>query len=134
MYPRKKLFCVLYVLLFLASNLFAVRIGSDTAVSREGSPLFPTDQNDTNEMYGFAAFEQGFMLENLATYCSFNAFFPVSGEVGLQGGTLGLAQDLIFTDGIDVVTTGTFEGNGHAMIFQERNDLHMPSEHIVQSQ
>ena len=48
-----------------------------------------------NRLNGFAAFENGFSLENRVTTCTFDALFPVSGTVNINGGNLYLNQDVI---------------------------------------
>ena len=84
------------VLTILFLNIFCVTvqgriIGSETALSVEPTALFPAADTD-NTMLGFAAFNNGFLLEDPTTNCVFNDYFPFSGFFGLNGGTLQLAK------------------------------------------
>jgi len=114
---------ILFVLLIFGSCIYALQQGSDTAVAREANIIFPANENDTNSLYGFSAFENGFTLENLVTECQFNAFFPVSGQVALNGGRLNLVEDLVFSYGVDLSSGGLFNGASHAIVFDAAEDL-----------
>ena len=73
--------------------LFGRTVGSNTASSRQLKTFFPASDDD-NLMRGFAVFERGLTLEDATTECSFDAFFPVAGDVTLCGGTLTLLRDM----------------------------------------
>ncbi len=93
--------------------LKAVTIGSDSAVQR-----FPTQQtlNTGDRVAGFAALDGGFALATNAT-ATFDAFFPVSGNVALNGGVILLYEDLYFENLVSFMGTGTISGNGHMLAF-----------------
>jgi len=74
-------------------SLKGVTVGSNTASSRQLKTFFPAIDNN-NLMCGFAVFEKGLTLEDSTTTCSFDAFFPVSGDVVLNGGILRLLRDI----------------------------------------
>jgi len=80
------------LLFFVGQNLESRNVGSNTTSSRQLKTFFPTNQSD-NQMVGFSVFEKGLMLEDIVTTCSYDAFFPISGNVVLNGGTLILLRD-----------------------------------------
>lgn len=86
-----------------------VTVGSNSAVSRQALAKF---QGNNNAMLGFAAFENGFTLNNFATNCTFNSYYPVSGPINMNSGTLTLQQPLVFGGTATLATGGTFLGNG----------------------
>jgi len=90
-------------------------VGSNTVVSRQDAPTFPSSGTD-NTMQGFAHFEEGFILEDSTTTCTFDSFFPVSGDVTLKGGTLYLQRDLVLTGSIRL-SGGHIVGNGYKVEF-----------------
>ena len=61
---RRYILSILLGLIFVSFfSVFPVTFGSDLIPSREGPASFPNDESD-NEMNGFAAFENGFVLED----------------------------------------------------------------------
>jgi len=94
----------------------SVIVGSNTAPSRQAQATFPA--NDlTNEMRGFAAFENGFILTGPAATVLFTSFFPISGNVDMRGGRLNLARTVMFDDSVSFLSTGTIAGAGNAVHF-----------------
>src|SRR5437899_10350611 len=85
------------LILSLSKNSFGVKIGSDLVPSRERLITFTSSDKD-NEILGFAAMQNGFVLQDAQTRVVYNSFFPVSGDVALNGGHLVLKQDLILRD------------------------------------
>jgi hypothetical protein len=102
------------VLLFCAPRISAMTIGSDTAPN-----LFTTQQSLTNgsRVAGFAALTGGFSLASAAVNAQWDTFFPVSGLVQLNGGTLTLTRDLIFRNTTIFGSQGNIVGNGHQVDF-----------------
>ena len=96
------------VLSFFLNDLVAVDIGSDSSVTR-----FNTQQilDDGDRIAGFAALEGGFELFNSTVSGLFDSFFPVTGVVQLNGGTLNLNQDLIFLNTSDFSSLGNINAN-----------------------
>jgi len=84
-------FC--FFIFFWGWSALAVSVGSKRAASQQ-KRTFLRAAYDDNELCGFAAFESGITLQDCETVCSFNAFFPVSGDIVLNGGTLNLLRDL----------------------------------------
>ena len=72
-------------------NLSSLAVGSRTAVSVQPQTTFPSATD--NIMLGFAAFNQGFILTDASTTCTFDDYFPIAGQVKLNGGSLILRQD-----------------------------------------
>lgn len=109
-------------LLFLPCNVLkALVVGSNTAPSRQALVTFPVAGAD-NEMRGFAAFENGFALEGASTTCLYNDFFPVSGDITLNGGTLTLAVDLTISQTACFVSAGKIYGNNHICELPPHNE------------
>jgi len=90
-------------------------VGSNTTSSRQLRTFF-RETDDVNKMVGFSVFENGLSLENEATVCTFDAFFPMSGCINLNGGTLYLAKDAVFKYPLKF-TPGTIDGCGHSLAF-----------------
>ncbi len=100
------------------SGLEAVSVGSKTVVSSQGPTTFPAvDTNNT--MLGYAIFENGFTLESNVTTCTYDNFEPVSGAVRINGGSLYLLQDLVFSNTLNMVTAGKFFANNHSIEFSK---------------
>lgn len=97
-------------LLVLTNALHAGKtIGSNTAASRQAIASF---NGNNNEMRGFAAFENGVTFDNFSTVCTFNSFYPVSGPITMNGGTLTLNLPLVLGKTATLATGGIFLGNG----------------------
>ncbi len=92
----------------------ALVVGSLNSVSVESLVTFPSADTD-NAMVGFGWIKNGFALEDMATTCSFDNVFPVSGSVALNGGLLRLYQDIIFKNFTTLQSLGSILGNGHVM-------------------
>jgi len=91
-----KLFVVsFFCVIFLFHNSYCTVVGSNTTSSRQFRTFFPASHTD-NTMMGFSVFENGLTLEDATTNCSFDAFFPISGDIVLNGGVLSLAGDIVF--------------------------------------
>ncbi len=108
---KKQVVKTIIFLLVSFGKMIAMDIGSDTAVTR-----FTTQQvvNDGDRIAGFAALEAGFRLNGTNVSGTFDSFFPVSGCVELNGGTLTLGRDLILNNVSWVGLLGDIIGDGHA--------------------
>src|SRR3990170_6630384 len=104
------------VSLFLPQYSHAIIQGSETVISVESAITFPAADND-NTMLGFGWFKSGFALEDDLTTCTFDAVYPVSGIVNLNGGILHLHQDLIFHNVTTIASLGTIQGFDHFIEF-----------------
>jgi WD40 repeat protein len=117
---------LLLLFLFLRITQCTV-IGSDSAVSRQTKAFFKKVDSLNNLMKGFSVFNEGIVLEDAETSASFDAFFPVSGDIVLNGGTLELLSDLEFRNPFRI-GPGTIKGNGFALEFpRNRSYLDFPS-------
>ncbi len=106
-------------------------IGSDGAVSRQARAFFKKATSLTNKMKGFSVFQKGFVLENPTTTASFDAFFPISGDVVLNGGTLSLLGDLEFKNPFRI-GVGSIDGNSFALgLPRNTSYLDFPSLHYL---
>jgi len=102
----------------LGSLCFAVDIGSDTEVTR-----FNTQQmvEDGDRIAGFAMLDAGFLLGGHSVSATFDSFFPVSGNLEMNFGTLNLNQNLVIQNLSSIDHWGNLNGNGH--IFELAQDL-----------
>ena len=101
-------FCVT----FSFGDLYPAVKGSETLLSIEPYYLFPAADSD-NTMLGFGWFKNGFGLEDATTSCTFDSVFPVSGTIGLGGGSLYLNSDLIFRNAAHFCSAGKIYGNNY---------------------
>lgn len=117
-----------YIIFFLPFFCTAqpVVVGSDTAVSRQGNTSFPAADSD-NEIRGFAAMENGFTLENNTASCLFNAFFPISGDIIFNCGTLNLNEDLVCEVGASITNVGSINGNSYTLKFTTTQGFTLPA-------
>lgn len=109
-----KRFFIALQLLLVSFELSGISVGSDGQVSYEALTVFPQADGD-NEMNGFSQFEAGFTLEDSSTSCIFDSFFPVSGTVEMNAGTLNLSKDLFFFDETSLLSMGSINGAGHLL-------------------
>ncbi len=109
---------IVSIFLLIPMRVWGLSVGSNTIGSRQPYILFPRVDTD-NRMLGFAAFESGFGLENSQTTCTFNDFFPVSGNVNLGGGVLYLLRDLTFANKTSLLNMGKIFGNGCGIVFEK---------------
>lgn len=104
-------------IVFLLTTTLAINqtftIGSDSAVTREAEAQFVGSTGNT--LYGFSSFVGGFTLQDAATTCTYDNFFPITGNVNMQGGTLYLAQDMKLANPYEMVSAGVIDGQGHAV-------------------
>jgi hypothetical protein len=90
------------------TGLYPVVVGSRTAVSIQPQTTFPASDSN-NTMLGFAAFNQGFILQDITTTCTYDDYFPIAGDTKLNNGRLYLKQDLTFAN------THHFYGGGKSL-------------------
>lgn len=117
----KRFFVVVIAAVFCLppTILNAVIIGSDLLVSRQG---FTTLTDAENEIRGFVYMDGGFALASSSVSCTFNALFPVRGEIRLNGGDLLLLTDLICED----TFTFTSLGNIASSSAEQTYNMHFP--------
>ncbi|MFC1841523.1 hypothetical protein ACFLYA_00460 [Candidatus Dependentiae bacterium] len=98
--------------LFFVKIAVCVDIGSDTAVDR-----FTSQQilNNGDRVAGFAFLLGGFELSSASVSATFDSFFPVSGNIEFNSGTLTLSRDLILRDVSNIVTFGSIVGSNHTL-------------------
>jgi len=108
----KKVFLLFFFM--CTGALQATVIGSNSAVSRQARAFFKRFSSAKNRMQGFSIFKKGVVLENPDTEVSFDAFFPISGDVVLNGGTLSLLGDLEFKNPFRI-GVGSIFGNSFSL-------------------
>jgi len=129
---RQKNYCIkklllLCLILFFADKLYGLTVGSNSTSSRQVRTLFPASQTN-NSMQGFSVFEQGLILEDMQTTCTFDAFFPVSGTITLNGGTLWLARDMVLKSPLSI-GSGTVATQEAALDFpQNISTIDLPTQ------
>ena len=94
---------------------------SNTVPSRQSLIYFPS--TDTNSVLAFAALEGGFMIADVTTSFSLASYFPIGTTAGFNGGLLYMQRDLAFDSNIEIVTSGTINGNSHTVAFEPRSDI-----------
>ena len=104
--------CIMLGGLLSSSQLYAVTIGSDTAVSRHTAQV---TLGNGDRIAGFAAIEGGFKLSSSSVKATFDSFFGVTGDIELQGGNLILGRDLIFRDVTNWKSFGDIAGDFHTL-------------------
>lgn len=113
---KKNLFLICFLMtLSFNQRISADVVGSDTAVSVVPAYTFPTGVDNRIANFGFI--KNGFTFADSLTTCTFDSVFPVSGGVQLNGGTLYLNQDLLFSNITDLEGLGTIIGNNHLLDF-----------------
>jgi hypothetical protein len=85
----------------------AVTFGSNTSPSRL---LTQQTLNTGDVVAGFVALDGGFALNSYITTATFNCFFPVSGNVALNGGTFGLQKNLYLENPALFMSAGLISG------------------------
>jgi WD40 repeat protein len=113
-------------LIIFDQSLSALIVGSKSSASTQSFTIFPSaDSNNT--MLGFASFENGFMLEDKTTSCTFDDFIGISGIINLNQGRLTLRQDFCLVNEMSFLSGGIIEGNNHAIKFpQQLTTLQLP--------
>jgi len=118
---------IVLILMFLSCRLFGITVGSDTSSSKQKKIFFQAS-DDNNQLIGFTVFEGGFSFENSSTTCVFNAFFPISGSIALNGGTLFLARDTIFNNPFRI-GAGKIDANFYSIKFPSNvSNISLPSQ------
>ncbi len=114
-YSKISSFLIILNIFMFTQFTFPVVIGSTTEVSSITSPAFFPALDSDNTMLGFTQFQGGFTLEDATTSCTFNATFPVSGTINMNGGTLYLMQDMVITNTAQLEGLGKIIGNNHTL-------------------
>lgn len=99
-------------MVFSMAILRAVDIGSDMVVTRFNTQLV-VDNGD--RIAGFAALNAGFVFNGPLVTATYDSFFPVSGQVATNFGTLELNQDFILQDVASIFSWGDINANGHLL-------------------
>lgn len=102
---------VMSMLMISVNGLHALTYGSNSAVLRQSATVNFTSAAD-NRIFGFTVFEGGFSLDNNTVTTTYDAFFPISGTVALNGGTCFLIQDLVMNGNAAISGGGVFWGSG----------------------
>jgi hypothetical protein len=97
-------------MIFLPLTIMPMVIGSDFLVS-----AFTTQQiaSDGDRIARFAALEAGFKLQGILATVTYGSFFPVQGDIELDGSTLVLTHDLVINDTGYLKLLGNIIGNKH---------------------
>lgn len=121
----KRISLLLAVCVFMQTH--ARTVGSYVGVARHGRAYFKNEIK--NEMLGFSVFKNGIILADENTTCLFKAYFPVSGDIILNQGTVSLQSDLTFQNPLGL-SAGTIDGNLFSVILPHNvTTMYLPSLH-----
>jgi len=112
-------YAVIVFTFLTVGTMRAVVFGSNTAVSRQALASFPAN-DATNEMRGFAAFENGFTLASSAASVFFNSFFPIYSAMTFNNGTLRLGRNLTLGSTATFVNGGVIAGNNYSLSMPDK--------------
>lgn len=121
------IFLSIIFICFTGQNISPLIVGSKTSPSSQAFTIFPSiDTNNT--LLGFSTFEQGFMLEDSATSCTYNNYMPVSGVVNLRDAKLYLNKDFFLTNTFSQITSGQIFGNSYSFeLPRSSSDFNLPT-------
>jgi len=122
-----KLYFIFILSVCCGIELQAIVYGDFAFVSRYPSSLFfPAD--DTNNMVrGFSQLQQGLVFEDSSTTCTINVFYPILGDLSLNGGTVYLNRNIILgSDGI--IAGATVQGNNYSIEYTTTDNIHFPKQ------
>ena len=118
---------IVFLCLYIG-NLEATTYGSYFTPSRENRP--PALQNG-DILLGFAVFYQGFELSSSSVSVTWDCYYPVGGDVSLNGGDLLLDEDFILNTDASFSSTssefsnaGTIYGNGYVVRLPDSVNQH----------
>lgn len=104
------------IALLVLPGLHGLQIGSDSQVSRQQFIHFNDNDQDHNRMLGFGCFSHGFSLGGPQVGATFDSSFHVGGDIYLEGGSLHLASDLVFSNTFNIRSNGKIMGNNHKVV------------------
>lgn len=117
--------------MFVYSDMLSRTVGSNTLVGRQGEAYFKS--SELNELLGFSAFEGGVFLQNAAASCNVDLFFPISGTLGINGGTLRLKRDVVFKSPF-FLGSGVIDADTYAIEFPRNiSTIEIPSKYNNQT-
>lgn len=111
-------------IIVLCIDMHARTVGSNSLVARQKEAFFNT--GESNSLLGFSVFEGGVTLQDQDTVCEIDVFFPLSGPLVLNGGTLTLKRDLIFRSPF-YLGSGKIDADSYAIEFPRNiSDVQIP--------
>lgn len=109
-------FCSIFILFY-----YVWPVGFNNAVTREALIRFPYTGAGGNTILGFAALDAGYIIADQTTSFTYSSFFPINSMAAFNGGTGYLLEDLTFSSGTDMVSSGTVMGLNRALSFMQRS-------------
>ena len=109
----------LFIILIYQIQISATTYGSDSTVSIVNPMNIPASTD--NIINTFASAKNGFGFASLATTCSWQSIFPVSGPISLKGGSLYLMSDLTLNNTGSFIDLGTIIGANHVVDLSQYN-------------
>lgn len=106
-------FAIVIVVLLVCyplATIYAVTIGSDTAVNRFTTQV---TLNNADVVASFANLEAGFNIFGINSNALFRAVFPVGGLISLRQAMLTLGTDLVTQENSNIISLGTIVGNDY---------------------
>jgi len=101
-------------MLLTVGSVYGRTVGSNNLVARQKEAYFKAGAS--NQLLGFSVFEGGLIFESSNTKSDIDVFFPLSGNVVLNGGTLTLKKDLVFQSPF-YLGSGIINGDFYAIEF-----------------
>ena len=123
MFIVKRIFWLFFFLLFfIFSDLKSTYINNNSTVSRilTTTTFFSADNSSAgnpNKIAGFASLEGGVAFDDNNVNCTFDALFPMAGDMNFNGGSLYLNKDLTFVKPLSFSSTGKIYGQYHTINF-----------------
>jgi WD40 repeat protein len=112
MYYVSRLLKIAFAIALSADHsVYSITIGSDTVVNRLGFQVIANGDRVAN----FAFLEGGFALLSTNVTATLDTFFPTTGLVDLNGGTLYLSKDFVLHNVVQLQTGGNIIGNGNML-------------------
>ncbi len=102
-------YIVVALLCLHVSNMQSTTYGSYSTPSREAKP---PALNDGDSLIGFAVFYQGFALSGSSVSVTWDCYYPVGGDISLNGGNLLLNEDFILNTDASFTPTGGNQNGG----------------------
>lgn len=124
MYRATK-FTIIIIIISSFGIIEARTVGSNTIVARQQAAYFKT--SEVNNLVGFSVFEGGLILQNQNTIAFVDLFFPISGSIVLNNGSLVLQNDVVFNSPFSI-SSGTIDGGSYAIEFPRNvSSLELPT-------
>ena len=104
-----------FIFLFFISSVNALVKGFSNLVSIESDSFIFPAADTNNTVTGFVWIRDGFSLEDASTTCTYDALYPVSGDIHFNGGSFYLQEDLKLQGNVLIDGLGSIYANSHLL-------------------